>query len=370
MDTVRLEERFQYGGGRVRREGPTPVIEGVLLCGPKSLNNRDYLREAFDNGRVKVYEGVPVRKDHDKPGIDNKLAIVENVRQREDGMPVGDLHVNPKHPFAESLLWAAEHKPSFYGMSHVADCRIRHSQGREQIYEIRRVESVDVVDGPATTKGLFRSEQKEKSNMPTITLTKFIEWAAPRVSVDKIIKLKTVAEMSSDMAGAVVPEPAEGNADKAVDTAFVAAMHELVNCYADGKCDAKDLLSKFKTVLTAHGKLAADPEKKPEESKEGDKDYKGKESHEPTTANIREAMDVFGKIGFKGFDSTDLETVAAAPANTREQLAKKLKLASVGGAEKPSGYGQGQGVADRFAKESTSATPANGDNTEQVKWVI
>src|SRR5438128_911381 len=110
-----LTERVAFTKSRVRRDGSYPIVEGVLLCGPKSANRRRYRREAFAGGRVHRYNGVPVFLNHGggREGRDyrDQIGTIRNPRLRGDGMPVGDIAVNGAHPFAAAFLHDAEHNP-------------------------------------------------------------------------------------------------------------------------------------------------------------------------------------------------------------------------------------------------------------------
>ena len=157
-----LTETFGFSAGKVDRTGVAPVVKNVLLCGPVSANRRRYLASAFEGSRVNRYNGAPVFLNHSGRHEDrvyqDKIAVVENVRHRADGMPVGDLRVNPGHPFREAFLFDAEHSPTSCGMSHVAACQTRTAKdGTEEIIAVDAVESVDVVLKPATSAGLYES---------------------------------------------------------------------------------------------------------------------------------------------------------------------------------------------------------------------
>lgn len=363
MATKRIEERIQFSGGKVCREGDKPFIDGVLLCGASSANNRDYAKEAFEGDRAARYEGRPVHVNHtNERTVEGKLGWISNVTRRaSDGMPVGRLNVNPKHPLAESVLWAAEHNPSFYGMSHVAHCRTKAgANGRELVEEILSVESVDIVAEPATTKGLY--EQTGGRAVAKIKLTKLIECLAAKVKLEKLLKLKTLSEMDG-MADTEVAEPGESDPDEAIEAAFVSAMHKLIDCYAAGECDAKDLVAKLKTVLTAHGKLTDEP---PPTKEPPPEDKKGEESKKAGTGDaIKEALKVCEKVNWKGFTADDLDTLASLPAAKREAVAGKLKLTAVGGPEKPESSAQGDGVkpVTEAAKIPEPGTP------EYARWL-
>jgi hypothetical protein len=164
--TRKLTEQFQFTGGTVGGTADAPVISGVLLCGPRSLNRRRYLPKAFEGDRVKRYNGAPVHIEHAGPNGQSytvQIGTVQNARHRKDGMPIGDIAVNPKKPLAEAFLWDAEHQPNACGMSHVAECEYTRAQdGWDEVTELKRVESVDVIGAgrAATTKGLREGRRR------------------------------------------------------------------------------------------------------------------------------------------------------------------------------------------------------------------
>ena len=58
---------------------------------------------------------------------------------------------------AEQLAWDAEHAPENVGFSHNVEARIGRRGERVVVEAITRVQSVDLVADPATTRGLFES---------------------------------------------------------------------------------------------------------------------------------------------------------------------------------------------------------------------
>jgi hypothetical protein len=73
----------------------------------------------------------------------------------------GNIHYNPKHPFAEQFAWLAKNKPSLIGLSHDAVGQGRTENGVFIVEKVISVKSVDLVADPATTKGLFESMDPE-----------------------------------------------------------------------------------------------------------------------------------------------------------------------------------------------------------------
>lgn len=283
MATRLLTEQFAFSGATVRRDGPYPVLEGVPLCGPTSVNRRRYLKAAFAGDRVKRYEGRPVYVDHGrKPGESRgyreQVGWIENPRLREsDGMPVGDIALKPTHADTPSILFDAEHRPANCGMSHVAHCRTtRGADGWEEVDEVVEVESVDIVTDPATTKGL----RENRSGAVSITIREFAEQLCrnPKAGTRLIEKAKRLAEMHGDLGGdlgavAMEPPPEEASPEDGVKEAFKSAILHLVDeCLTSGE-DPKECLRKIKRLLSAHGEMSggeaeAEEPEEPEEAEE------------------------------------------------------------------------------------------------------
>ncbi len=138
------------------------VIRGVKLLGRSSVNGRTYLKEAVARA-VGLYEGARVNVDHpsgrpDGPrSYSDRIGVIRNVTvEQGDGGLRGDLHANPKHRLFEQLAWDAEHAPESVGLSHNIQAKTRREpDGNIVVEEITRVQSVDLVADPATTRGLF-----------------------------------------------------------------------------------------------------------------------------------------------------------------------------------------------------------------------
>lgn len=142
-----------------RRAG---VLRGVKILGLESRNGRTYRPEALAQAAA-LYEGAKVNVNHPKGGpyaprdYQDRIGVIRNVAARSDGL-YGDFHFNPKHALAEQLLWDAEHAPENVGFSHHVEARTGRSGDRVTVEEILRVQSVDLVADPATTRGLFEGQ--------------------------------------------------------------------------------------------------------------------------------------------------------------------------------------------------------------------
>src|SRR5207248_2757363 len=136
-------------GARWRSRIQLPLLALARL--PRRSSSRDRrLRLAAHSTRRGRGLSTSVAKLH----FSVRLGRTETDRRRSDGMPTGHIGSNPKRSEAESVLWAAENKPDFAGMSHVAECHSSYgTDGWEDVTKVVAVESSDLVVDPATTKG-------------------------------------------------------------------------------------------------------------------------------------------------------------------------------------------------------------------------
>lgn len=139
-------------------------LRGVKILGFASTNGRTYELEAVRRA-LPLYEGARVNINH-PPGAapaprdyHDRLGSLVDVRLDEAHGLFGDLFYNPKHPLVEQLLWDAEHAPHHVGLSHNVLARTVRRGDTTAVTEIVAVVSVDLVADPATTRGLFESEQ-------------------------------------------------------------------------------------------------------------------------------------------------------------------------------------------------------------------
>jgi len=148
-------------GSRVNRL--TNTVTGIKLLGWESANGRFYDPESMRK-YVTCYDDCAVNFDHTSDRrFKERFGWIANAVWREDGI-YGDLSFNPLHSDVETFLWWCENKPNKLGMSHSV---IAEGEPREDgvivITRIIRVESVDIVADPATTKGMFESMDATKT---------------------------------------------------------------------------------------------------------------------------------------------------------------------------------------------------------------
>jgi hypothetical protein len=80
------------------------------------------------------------------------------------------LHYNPKHTLAEQLAWDAQHAPENVGLSHNVEARTSRQQGGTLVEAILKVQSVDLVADPATTRSLYENVTAETGAATSLAL--------------------------------------------------------------------------------------------------------------------------------------------------------------------------------------------------------
>ena len=169
-----LQEFVDSRGVEISADRRQGVVRGVKILGLRSRNGRLYLPEALAQAG-RLYEGAKVNVNHPKGDpagprdYQDRMGVIRNVAFRPDEGLFADFHFNPKHSLAEQLLWDAEHAPENVGFSHNVQARIARRGDETVVEEILRVQSVDLVADPATTRGLFEASPDESAE-PLIAL--------------------------------------------------------------------------------------------------------------------------------------------------------------------------------------------------------
>jgi hypothetical protein len=157
-----IQEYCDSRGVPVRVDRESGVLRGVKILGLRSRNGRSYLPDALRQAAA-LYENAKVNVNHPKGhpasprDYQDRLGQIRGVELRANEGLFGDLHFNPKHALAEQLVWDAEHAPENVGFSHNVEARTARRGEEVIVEEITRVQSVDLVADPATTRGLFES---------------------------------------------------------------------------------------------------------------------------------------------------------------------------------------------------------------------
>lgn len=234
------------------------VIHGVKVLGRESKNGRSYNDQAMADA-ARLTEGVKVHVNHperDKPnrerGIGEMFGELKNVVIKADGN-YADLHYLKKHPLAESVAERAERFPKSFGLSQNADGKVRVAGGKQIVESLVTLRSVDLVDTPATTAGLYESEGEK-------TLLEFVQAIdAATVGQPELAKLlemdASMAKVSSGMSGQGM------DAKQQMKSAFRSL---IVSVLDDESLDTKAALSKIKEILQSQEKVMADSTTKPE----------------------------------------------------------------------------------------------------------
>ncbi len=161
--TETLQEFFDSRGVAMGVDAEAGVIRGVKILGSTSRNGRTYPAETLARA-ARLYEEAKVNVNHPRgnPGrprdYQDRIGLIRNVAVRPDEGLFGDFHFNPKHALAEQLVWDAQHAPQNVGFSHNVQARTTRQGDQVVVEAITRVQSVDLVADPATTRGLFESD--------------------------------------------------------------------------------------------------------------------------------------------------------------------------------------------------------------------
>ena len=154
------------------------TILGVKVIGTKSRNGYGYPVEVLRKAKP-LYEGAAVFILHptsrERKGNHRKLrdhfGSLHNVRERGDADSFGvfaDLTIKPSHPMATDVL---EHlADAHFGLSHNAVV-VMNDDGSD-VTEILEINSVDLVDDPATTQNLFESEDEMSTEFQDKLMTR------------------------------------------------------------------------------------------------------------------------------------------------------------------------------------------------------
>jgi len=232
-----LQEYVDWRGLGLRIDRVAGVIHGVKILGLQSRNGRTYLPEALQ-AAVDLYENAKVNVNHPKGGpvsprdYQDRLGSIQRVAFREDGL-YGDLHFNPRHALAEQLLWDAEHAPQNVGFSHNVEARLARRGDQSVVEAITRVQSVDLVADPATTRGLFESAHKPVVDALTLAELRLhrpdlVEalLADQRDALAQRTARETLARRILAEHHLPAPESTEAEGRLLVDAAFFAALVE------------------------------------------------------------------------------------------------------------------------------------------------
>ncbi len=133
------------------------VIRNVKIIGLQSAHGYAYPTDVLSRA-VGLYEGAPVFLCHPDPRekrlgsrmLRAHFGSLEKVTVSDNGL-FGDLNVRSSHPLAAQIL--EEAPTASFGLSHNAV--VEKNEDGSRVTNIVEVNSVDLVDDPATTHNLF-----------------------------------------------------------------------------------------------------------------------------------------------------------------------------------------------------------------------
>jgi len=232
------------------------TIKHAKILGLESLNGRDYRKPIAQKKIIAIYEGAPVGVGHVKNANENRNGsygdfngFFKNVVAESDGF-YGDHVCNPEHPSTKQLLWDAQHNPRNVGYSQHADITTsRGANGKQVVESIDAVHSVDVVNKPATTNGIFES-QENKEPIMQMKLQAILEAAEANS--------RSVLEEMMAGSGATGEMPVEVKDGATGDDQTKAAFRSMVMAkFDDDSLDAKATAAAIKNILQAYDKVKA-----------------------------------------------------------------------------------------------------------------
>lgn len=323
---------------RVDRENG--VVYGVKILGTESRTTsgkirRRYSRNAMESA-AKMYNGMGVNTNHpDRKtpeatrDVQDRFAWIEETELRGDGV-YGNVHCLLKHPFTSVFLEAAEANPRLFGFSHNAYGPDKvGNDGVLVVTDLDQINSIDCVQRPATTKGLFES-QEEEPEVPQKTLKQFIE--SMQASNEKKA-LSLLLEEDPAMSEAPAPEmAAEASGDDQISMAFEAA---IVAAFRDKKLDMKGKIGKMKTILKSYESISGEGGEKKKETPapssegEGGDSAKKMESMEAENRQLKEEKVVRSFMESQEVRPTDARVAAMLPLDetARKSLCADFKAA-------------------------------------------
>jgi hypothetical protein len=190
----------------------------------KSKNGRTYLPEALVEAAA-LYENAKVNVNHPQghPSAPrdyrDRLGEIRDVAlQPGDGL-FGDLHFNPKHPVAEQLVWDAMYAPQNVGFSHNVEARTARRGDEIVVEAITRVQSVDLVADPATTRGLFECRSEKKAGSLTdlledlqVEIARLSDQFARHAAQHRVAEERKPVSRERNSTSAATPTPANAKA--------------------------------------------------------------------------------------------------------------------------------------------------------------
>lgn len=183
LHKVNLTEAYYTPVMEDKIDPDNSIIRDVKIIGKVSNNGRTYTDEALRNA-VPLYEGIQVNIDHPhrreatkERGLMEQVGVLRDVRWTPEGN-FGNLHLFENHSATKLILERAQKDKNGFGLSHNADGTCVRTKQGEICESIDHARSVDIVGKPATTRGLFESEDPdvpEEKTMKKFSLKQLVE---------------------------------------------------------------------------------------------------------------------------------------------------------------------------------------------------
>lgn len=153
-----------YGTHAYKVDREKNVVRNCKVLGRVSANGREYSPNAMNNVVRLLESNGKVNIDHIEAGKRRPLGArngsLSNPHVESDGV-YADWNYNPKHSLTEQLLWDAENNPKNFGFSIDAKGTVVRRGTKRLVESVEVLKSSDLVGDPATTNGLFESEDPE-----------------------------------------------------------------------------------------------------------------------------------------------------------------------------------------------------------------
>lgn len=232
------------------------VIRNVKVIGNKSRNGRSYPQKTLQEA-IPIYEGSRIYLDHvltdgkAKPvsvrSIKDKWGVLKNLREAPEGGLRADIHYLKSHSHTPALIEAAQRFPETFGLSHDAAGDEVNAGGMREVTKIYKVNSVDVVNDPATNTGLFEGYVMKKTIKEiAANKAKFSKILEEMIAGDPMIGEAPVEASMDQMDDA--GNPIESTPDEQVEHAFRAALIAVID---DPALDIPGKLAKLKVIMKA-----------------------------------------------------------------------------------------------------------------------
>lgn len=165
MSNVHVTEKFGFQKATSPIDRENGIIKGVKLLGLNSRNGATYQWNTCRK-QAHLYNGAKVYCHHGSKDSQFPFGTIQNAVDTDTGF-FGDIKYNPKLSTTEGVLWYIDNDPSAIGMSPDHIVKMTPGPNGSKVYtDIVRVNSVDFVSDPATTKGVFESMNPDGSLTP------------------------------------------------------------------------------------------------------------------------------------------------------------------------------------------------------------